>query len=274
MIITDTVKIKMEGKSFKIYRDKGYIFNWRDIIDIKIKDLLHKSNALVVVKCVCGKINEISYKSYNKNINTGGYYSCHSCSSDKRKKTCLDRYGVNNYSKTGECREKMKDTCLEKYGVDSYSKTKDFLNRYERTCLEKYGGHYNKSDEYKNRQDDILKITKKTKIKNGVQLPDNLIEPFKLYKRKCRNLTNRNRKLLFEKWDGYDYYDSEFILENLLLKYNSNLYPTIDHKISIWYGFHNNITIEEISHKDNLCITKRIINSKKRTKNENEYRET
>ena len=39
----------MEGKNFKVYKDKGYIFNWRDIIDIKVEDLLDKSNVMVKV---------------------------------------------------------------------------------------------------------------------------------------------------------------------------------------------------------------------------------
>ena len=35
----------------------------------------------------------------------------------KRQKTCLRKFGVDNYSKTKECHEKMEQTCLERHGV-------------------------------------------------------------------------------------------------------------------------------------------------------------
>jgi len=62
---------------------------------------------------------------------------------------------------------------------------------------------------------------------------------------------------------GSHYYDGKYIKENLLLDKNDNLYPSIDHKIPVLYGFLNNISKEEISNINNLCITKRITNSKK-----------
>ncbi len=48
--------------------------------------------------------------------------------------------------------------------------------------------------------------------------------------------------------------------------YQHGDYPTIDHKISVHYGFINNINPEEISSLENLCLTKRRINSKKNSK--------
>ena len=66
-------------------------------------------------------------------------------------------------------------------------------------------------------------------------------------------------------------YDSEDIKMNLLLDcYNSD-YPTIDHKISMWYGFENDISPEIIGGIDNLCITKSKINRNKSYKNADEY---
>lgn len=97
------------------------------------------------------------------------------------------------------------------------------------------------------------------------------LENYKRYRDITENLTNKNRKKLFEIWDGYDYYDGEYIKSNLELHYNNRNYPTIDHKISIIYGFENNITPEELSSIENLCITKRSINSKKGSKIEEDY---
>jgi len=71
---------------------------------------------------------------------------------------------------------------------------------------------------------------------------------------------------LFENWDGYDYYDGEYIKNNFNLHGLDNNYPTIDHKISVSYGFKNNIEPEKIADISNLCITKKINNSKKSSK--------
>lgn len=89
------------------------------------------------------------------------------------------------------------------------------------------------------------------------------IDGYIKYKREVKNLTIRNKKKLFENWKGFDYYDNEFILNNKKLHYNDELYPTIDHKISILSGFKNKYPIDIISGVDNLCITKRILNTKK-----------
>lgn len=43
-------------------------------------------------------------------------------------------------------------------------------------------------------------------------------------------------------------------------------YPTMDHKISIYYGFENKIDHYIIANIDNIVITKRSINSSKSTK--------
>ena len=81
---------------------------------------------------------------------------------EKTKKTCLEKYGVENYSSTKECKAKVKqtcleryggigtsaeqtkkkvsETCLEKYGVENYSSTKECKAKVKQTCLERYGG--------------------------------------------------------------------------------------------------------------------------------------
>jgi len=87
---------------------------------------------------------------------------------------------------------------------------------------------------------------------------------FRLYKNEVRRLTKRSSKFLFDSWSGFDYYDGEYIKENLSLSHISDNYPTIDHKNSVYYGFKNNIPASEIADISNLCITKRSINSSKR----------
>jgi len=95
-----------------------------------------------------------------------------------------------------------------------------------------------------------------------------MIEPFLLYRRRIDNISDKLKNKLLEKWDGYDFYDNEYIKDNFNLKPTNKNYPTLDHKISVLYGFLNNIPIEKIAEIDNLCITKMFINCRKNSKNE------
>jgi hypothetical protein len=91
-------------------------------------------------------------------------------------------------------------------------------------------------------------------------------EHFKIYKNNVRRLTNRNKKYLYRIWNGHDFYDNEYIKQNFNLNYNNPDYPTLDHKIPVTYGFINKISPDEIANIENLCITKRKINSSKNNK--------
>jgi hypothetical protein len=97
------------------------------------------------------------------------------------------------------------------------------------------------------------------------------INKFKIYRRKIRYLTDVIRKKLFESWDGYDYYDGEYIKCHINIDKNSILKPTIDHKKSCFYGYINNIPEESIASIENLCITKRKLNVMKRHLTEDEF---
>jgi len=105
-----------------------------------------------------------------------------------------------------------------------------------------------------------LKKTMKTKIAKGICLPDELIKPYVLYCRKVRNETKKHKKKLFDEWNGKCYYTKLFIRN---VPHWSKYEPTIDHKISKFYGFKNNILPEIIGGYDNLCICSRYANSKK-----------
>jgi hypothetical protein len=86
------------------------------------------------------------------------------------------------------------------------------------------------------------------------------------YKKIVRRYTRKNKKELYKNWNGYDYYDNNYIKDNLNLHYNNLDSLNIDHKISIKYGFDNGILPSIIGNIDNLCLTKRINNLKKGTK--------
>jgi hypothetical protein len=202
--------------------------------------------------------------------------------SEKGRKTTFERYGVESFFQTKEMRdmnriwmssdefkEKSKETNLEKYGVDRFCKTVDFKNqitlnkdviveKIKRVFLEKYGV------DWPSKIESVVSKSLKTREENGHIIPTEDLSEFDRYRKLVRKYTNRNKKKLFEDWTGFDYYDGEFIKGNFSLSHKNRLYPTIDHKISIFYGFKNKIEAEEIGDITNLCITKRSINSSKR----------
>lgn len=202
----------------------------------------------------------------------------------KKEDTCFKKYGNKIASKSNMVKNKIskshikifKDdnkklsilnkrraTCLKRYGVDNFAKTEKYKILSEKTCIEKYGVSHNGSvPEF------ILK-RRLSRIKNSRVIR----RDFYLYKREVCNITRKCLKILFKEWSGYDYYDNEYIKDNFNLFYLDRSYPSVDHKISIYYGFLNNIPTTVIGDIKNLCITKRGLNSSKRDRNYNVFLE-
>ena len=60
--------------------------------------------------------------------------------SDKAQNTCLNKYGVNVYTKTEEYLDKAKKTNNMRYGVDWYTQTDEWYAKTVSSCFDKYGG--------------------------------------------------------------------------------------------------------------------------------------
>lgn len=209
--------------------------------------------------------------------------------SEKGKKTMLERYGVDSYFKTEEMKKmnsewmsseefksKSRESMIERYGVDHFSKSRNFkeiitikkdiiVPKIKEVFMKKYGV------EWISQNEEIINRSLRTRTENGFMVAKEDLDDYKAYSRIVRKLTNRVLKRLFESWDGVDYYDGEFIKGNFAFGSKHRLYPSVDHKISVYYGFKNNIPAEEIADISNLCITKRSINSAKRALLESEY---
>ena len=179
-------------------------------------------------------------ESHKKNI---GLSICGIKRSDESKKRYSDsKLGDKNPAKREEVREKIRNSIIEKHKSDS-----NYGVRISESLI-KY---------FKNNTDYI----------NFEELSD-----FKKFVLKVRKLTNKNKKILYENWDGVDYYDGEFIKNNFNLDYNDVNYPTIDHKIPVLIGFKNKYDIEYIGSLENLCYTKRKLNCEKYILTEEEFR--
>jgi len=225
------------------------------------------------------------YRQYLASCKNGNFYCCSpTCAQIKNRKTNTEKYGCENVFQSNKIKEKIVETNNDKYGVDYPSQSEEIrkkiiqsnINNFgfdnpgkcdivkekmKNTCLDRYGvDNFIKSSIYKN----IL-------IKKGLRISDNIKSEFDIYSYEVRKLTKTKRKYIFENWNGYDYYDNEYIKNNFIFNYFNKLYPTIDHKLSIFYCFSNNISIEESASIDNLCVTKKGINSKKSRKNELDF---
>jgi len=188
---------------------------------------------------------------------------------NKSINTCLKKYNVDNPGKSEIIKQKMKDTCLKNHGVEYSLNRKDVIEKRKQTNLKKYG------TENVFQNPEIIKRIRKILSEKGYRLNTEDYTKFDDYYKKCVSLTKINiRKSTFKQdWNGYDYYDGEYIKDNYqIYKSNNENYPNIDHKISIIYGFLNNINIEDISSVDNLCFTKRKHNASKQSKTEEQYK--
>lgn len=101
------------------------------IINGKIDDLIVDYNNLYSLPMLREKY-EIDYKSIlfildMFNIKKRSIReSAKEISNAKYKKTCMERYGVDNMSKLQEIKDKKAKTFIEHYGVDNIWKTKDY----------------------------------------------------------------------------------------------------------------------------------------------------
>jgi len=250
MLLDKFVEVRIINHNLIHYQNLGYNVKFGDKIKVKPEELSSGSHYIVNCKCdKCDTEKKLKYQDYNIVFVKNNKYICEKCRHNdflnynttkkelmkvNRLKSTQEKYGVDNVFQLEYVKDKMKETFIINYGFD----------------------HYSKNDEYKEKQKHI-------RIKNGTQIPDDKMSEFDKYKKKVHYHTRKYLKILYETWNGLDYYDNENILENKKLHFNDDNYPTVDHKISIKKGFQNNIEASKIGNLDNLCITKRYYNLSK-----------
>jgi hypothetical protein len=266
MIVDEIVEIKIAPSNFKYYKDRAYIFNkCGDIINVSIADLSSGSKVRIRCKCYyCYSITTPIYVNYIQQTKNIDKYACSKCSHIKRVETVRQTYGVDYTLQVATYKKDREITNMQKYGSISPFGSYEIRNKIKKTNLEKWGV------ENIFQSEDIKDLIKQKNIENGNWIDD--LSGLNSYRRRIKTLTNKVKLEFINNWDGYDYYDNEYIKENLKLYRNNRLYPTIDHKISIFSGFLKKIDPVKISSIDNLCMTKRYINSSKNKKTESEFK--
>jgi len=269
MILTKSIMVLINNKNIEHYKNQNIEVVYGKIYEMEVSLLPRYSKYKILAKCeTCGAEKELPMQKYHQNWDRSNSYNCKACNNITYKKSMLEKYGYDNPSYTPECIEKRKKTCLEKYGNEYAIANNEIKDKIKNSILDKYGEHHSRVPEIMKKIKDKGKLTK---IGKGLVIPDDELTDWELYRRVVRNITNLNKSKLLEDWDGLDYYDNEYIKNNFDIKHTDYDYPTIDHKISVIYGFKNNIMPEEIGSIENLCITKKGINSSKSFLTEEDY---
>lgn len=122
----------------ELYIGLGYKFTkYKDKFEIKAEHLSKGFHKRVLVQCdFCGCIVNKKYQTYIMQHHEKYGDCCAKCQPQKNKLICMDKYGVDNGSKTPEAIEKIKNTNLEKYGVEYTLQSADVRRKGMQTLLE------------------------------------------------------------------------------------------------------------------------------------------
>ena len=133
MLITKELEIRIAGNVYNYYRENNIKVIPNKINKLPIDLINPKSHIIVDAVCdVCNKEVKIQLRRYNQSISRGGYYTCSSkCSSEKRKQTCINKWGSNNFVESDEFSKKAKDTMIKKWGETHFRKSNTWKENNE-----------------------------------------------------------------------------------------------------------------------------------------------
>lgn len=125
MILTREILVKINDMNYTYYEDLGYEVYIGETLIIPIELLSKGSNHKIKCQCDgCSTIKEVIYKNYIKYDNKWGEYYCRKCSEVKRKKTLKENYGVEYPIQNKDIKKKIMSTMIDRFGVDNPSKSK------------------------------------------------------------------------------------------------------------------------------------------------------
>lgn len=229
MIITNIVELKLDKRLIDKYNYNG---KSGDIIKIHPSKLPEQSTIMIRCKCdICGEERELQYRMYNKNYKKYNLYTCDKCSTVKRKKTSLEKYGVDNPMKSEIIKSKVKKTNLDKFGVEQFLQSKSVRIKIKETNLKKYGvDNPMKNEDIKNKSlkkrrdiygynleeiNDKIKKTKKEKYDNEFYVNSDKIKETNLkkygveYPLQSKDIYEKSISTMFDKYGNYPFKSDE-----------------------------------------------------------------
>lgn len=199
----------------------------------KEKLYIHHKDIKDIPKCYCNK--ELIYKSFTKGYGSYCSTKCLSNSEEiknKRKQSCITKYGVENPMQNKIFSEKLKETIFNKYGVENISKLKSIKDKIKKTNINKFGYEY---------------VSQIPSVKN--------ILSDKMIARQEELTTKRNSQI-------YQYLESKTKNLNIkLIANNSSNYKFLCINCNNEFNIHKNLLNDRIKNKNTICIICNKINS-------------
>jgi hypothetical protein len=128
--------MKVNGKMVKQYNALGYNVKQYDTIELNVQHLNKYSHQKILCACdICSEQKMVKYNNYYKYIITNGLYTCNKCNLEKRKNTCIEKYGFDFVAKSDYSKKKSKETIFNNHGDENYNNRK----QANETCMRKYG---------------------------------------------------------------------------------------------------------------------------------------
>ena len=137
--MSDTLYIKPDKEKTYSVNSKEELNYYKSLRPIRLWSRTH-------FKCKCSKCHE------DKDIlllNLKLPFICHKCiakinankesTKERRKATCLAKYGVENTFQSEEKKAKIHQTCMERYGYECASQVPEFIEKQKKTNIERYG---------------------------------------------------------------------------------------------------------------------------------------
>lgn len=184
---------------------------------------------------------EVQNTIINNNLQKYGVESASSLPSTREKviKTVVEKYGVENVFQSDKIKEIIKETNIEKYGVENPMQNEDMKKKFSDIIFSKHG---------------VLWTT---------LIPEK-IEKTLLTKQLNARKTKKDKELYYyEVWNNTNKNFKEFYYQINPEKLPRNFDYHLDHIMSIYEGFKNNIPVYIISHPNNLRLIPRLENISK-----------
>lgn len=212
-------------------------------------------NTKVSGKCLTLECEETFCKSFIKIIKKGGPY-CKECTKlnmvKKCKKTCLEKYGVENPLQNEGVKNKIKETCLEKYNCENPFQNEEIKEKIKDTNLKIYGYHHPMQSEI------FKEKIKQTCLKNhGVENP---LQNSEICEKQLKSSFNKKEYILpsgeILQVQGYEYLALDILI------YHENIdenYIVVSRKDvpEIWYddnGKYHRYYVDIFIKSLNKCI--------------------
>lgn len=166
-------------------------------ISWKEKYFWYINNLTDTPKCIiCG--NNLNFLSIKKGYTKFCSKKCVSIGTlDKKRETCIKKWGVDNPMKSKEIKNKLEESVLNKYGVSNISKSPDIKGKKRETMLLNWGVEYN------SQREDIKIMLSERMIEKSSEM--NYKNSLQIFEKLSKKIEMFDIKLLSMKASNYEF---------------------------------------------------------------------